>query len=388
MTIENESLSLPIEFSAKEDSAHLGISESGRQRIKQVFDDQIDRGLHPGAQIVVLRWGHVILDFSEGFTSKNNKVPISPDTQFLVFSLTKPFTSCCVFKLIEEDKIHLDDPVGLYWPEFSCLGKEEITIKQVLLHQTGLPRNGLVYQILNIRNWKKVTDNLTKQSPIFLPGTKTAYQLLNYGFILGEIVYRVTGLPIDEYLRREFLAPLGLLHTTMRVNDFQNEEFAHLSSATPDHQVVAWIFNSSRVRGALIPAASLHSTARDIAVFFQMLLNQGKYAGQRFLASRTVELMTSLGHEDFDQSLGRKTRWGYGFFLGGDHQLHPEYADGMGKGSTLQTFGHYGQRNSMVWADKESGLVVVYLCNRFLSSDDNKARLQQISDAVWDAIEQ
>jgi CubicO group peptidase (beta-lactamase class C family) len=387
MKIENPSLSQPIEFSARPDLACLGISVSGKQRVKQVFDAQLNQGLHPGAQMVVLRWGQVILDLSEGFTRKDKKVPISPGTQFLVFSLTKPFTSCCIFKLIEEGKINLDDPVGLYWPEFSSLGKEEITIKQVLLHQTGLPRNGLVYQILNIRNWKRVTDNLAKQKPIFLPGSKTAYQLLNYGYILGEIVYRVTGLPIDEYLQSEFLTPLGLLHTTMRVKDFQNGEFAHLSSATVDHQVIARIFNSRRFRGALIPAASLHSTAREIAIFFQMLLNHGIYAGQRFLDSQSVELMTSLGHEDFDLSLGRKTRWGYGFFLGGDHQLHPEYADGMGKGSSVETFGHYGQRNSMVWADKRSGLVVVYLCNRFLASNENKARLQQISDAVWDAIE-
>jgi CubicO group peptidase (beta-lactamase class C family) len=97
--------------------------------------------------------------------------------------------------------------------------------------------------------------------------------------------------------------------------------------------------------------------------------------------------MISLGNEGFDQSLGRIIRWGYGLFLGGEHILQPDLIDGLGHGSSLKTFGHFGQRNSMVWADKPKDLVVVFLSNGFLSSDQNKIRLQQISNAVWDAIE-
>ena len=352
--------------------------------IESIFDRQIQDGLHYGAQLVVLRFGDVLIDFSGGFTDKNKSKPITPETSFLTFSLTKPYTSACVFKLIEENTINLDDRVGRYWPDFSCRGKEDMTIKQVLLHQSGLPKKRLVFQILNSTKWNKIVDDLAKQKPDFIPGSKTAYQLLNYGFILGEIVQRVTGSPVDDYLRDRFLTPLGLNHTSMRKVDFQEGQFAPLSSGTLDHQVVAWIFNSKRIRGSLLPAASLHSTAREMAVFYQMLLQNGEYAGKRFLESETVSLMTSLGFEGYDQSLERKTRWGYGFFLGGDHILHPEYIDGMGRGSSIETFGHYGQRNSMVWADKKTGLVVVFLCNRFLSSNDNKYRLQQISNAIWD----
>lgn len=364
-----------------------GKSDIDFESVNKVFDQQIHEGLHHGAQLVVHRHGDMLIDLSAGYSGKSKKIPITPETNFLTFSLTKPYTSVCIFKLIEGKEINLDDPVGYYWPEFSCRGKEDMTIKQVLLHQSGLPKNRLVYQILNTPNWKKIVDDLAKQKPNFPPGTKTAYQLLNYGFILGEIIQRVTGTPLDEYLRDEFLDPLGLTRTTMKIVDFKNEQFTPLSSGTLDHQVVAWIFNAERIRGSLIPAVSLHSTAREMAIFYQMLLNNGEYGGQRFLEPETVKLATSLGFEGFDESLGRKTRWGYGFFLGGDHELHPEYTDGMGKGSSLETFGHYGQRNSMVWADRRAGLVVVFLCNRFLSSNDNKLRLQQISNAIWDAIE-
>jgi CubicO group peptidase (beta-lactamase class C family) len=137
----------------------------------------------------------------------------------------------------------------------------------------------------------------------------------------------------------------------------------------------------------VIPAASLHSNARDLAEFFQMLLNEGGYAGQRYLEPETVQLATSLGYEGFDESIKKVTRWGYGFSIGGEHALNPDLPDGMGYGSSLDTFGHFGQRTSMAWADKRTGLVVVFLCNRFLSSLDYKNRLREISDTVWDLVE-
>lgn len=357
------------------------------ENIKRIFDNQIQDGLHDGAQLVVQRHGEVLLDLSSGTASGSKNSPITPTTRFLVFSLTKPYTSMCIFKLIEENQVRLDDFIGDFWPEFSNRGKEDMTIKDVLLHQSGLSKTRLVFQLLNITDWARIINDLAHQKPDFPPGSRTAYQLLNYGFILGEIIQRITGMPVDQFLHEQFLAPLGFVRTTMRVQDLDEKDFTKLSSGTLDHQFVAWVFNSKRVRGSLIPAASLHSTAREMAIFYQMLLNGGEFAGNRYLQSETVDLATSLGYEGFDESLGRKTRWGYGFFLGGDHILHPEYSDGMGKGSSFATFGHYGQRNSMAWADKRTGLVVVFLCNRFLSSPKNKIRLQQISDAVWSAAE-
>lgn len=375
---------------------HIGIPENPMLqdssiekpgRIKQVFYRQIQEGLHSGAQLAVFKEGETLVDYCAGFTDSSLQEAIQPETRFLTFSLTKPFTSACIFKLIEEKMINLDDAVAKYWPEFGSRGKENITIKHVLLHQSGLPKNRLVFQILNAPNWNKIIDDLGRQRPIFPPGTRTAYQLLNFGFILGEIIRRVTGSPVDVFLRNQFLESLRLANTTMRENYDGEGKFAKLSSGVADHTVIAWIFNSKRIRRSLIPAASLQSTAREMAIFYQMLLNGGEYAGHQFLQPETVNLATSLGFEGYDESLGRKTRWGYGFFLGGDHNLHPEYTDGMGRGSSLKTFGHYGQRNSMVWADKRTGLVVVFLCNRFLSSDKNKLRLQQISDAIWDLVE-
>ena len=372
--------------SGSSQSSH-GMSSIGVKRISELFENQFQEGISPGAQLVVMRDGQMILEQCVGYANTKKKHPISPETRFLAFSISKSFISACVFKLVENDLVDLDGSVAEYWPEFSSQGKEVVTVRQVLLHQAGLPKRGLLGQILNLSNWEKLTDNLAKKKLEYLPGGKTAYHALNFGFILGELIRRVSGMPVDEYLQKEFLLPLKMVNTSLKTTDYGINSYARLYSGTLDHQFVAWLFNSPNVRAAVIPAASLHSTAREIAIFFQMLLNEGQYDGIRFLQPDTVRLATSLGFEGFDEALRRTTRWGYGFYLGGDHTLNPDLPDGMGKGSTINTFGHYGQRTSVAYADKSTGLVVVFLCNQFLSSYNYKNRLREISDAVWDAIE-
>jgi CubicO group peptidase (beta-lactamase class C family) len=364
-----------------------GMSSIGVKRISKIFENQIQEGINPGAQLVVMRNGQMILEQYEGYADTKKKQLVSPETRFLAFSISKSFISACVFKLVEDEMVNLDGSVADYWPEFGSQGKETITVRQVLLHQAGLPRRGLFDQIYNLSNWDKLTDNLANQKLEYTPGSKTAYHALNFGFILGEVIRRVSGMPVDEYLQKEFLLPLRMVNTSLKTTDYGSNSYARLYSGTLGHQFVAWLFNSPNVRAAVIPAASLHSTAREIAIFFQMLLNEGQYDGIRFLQPETVRLATSLGFEGFDEALRRTTRWGYGFYLGGDHTLNPDLPDGMGKGSTIDTFGHYGQRTSMAYADKSTGLVVVFLCNQFLSNHDYKNRLREISDAVWDAIE-
>jgi CubicO group peptidase (beta-lactamase class C family) len=293
-----------------------------------------------------------------------------------------------VFKLVENGLIELDKPVAEYWPEFGTNGKEETTVRQVLLHQAGLPRRGLLFQLRNVSNWEKLTQNIENQKNTYPPGSKTSYHTLNFGYILGEVVRRVSGQPIEKYLEDEFLIPMGLNHTSLKIQDYPSKSYPRLYSGTFGHQFIAWLFNSANIRNAVIPAGSLHSTARDLAIFFQLFLNEGLYAGEYFLQPETIRLATSLGYEGIDESLGRTTRWGYGFHLGGDHELNPAIPDGMGNKCSIDTFGHYGQRTSMAWADKRTGLVVVFLCNRFLSSIDYKKRLREISNAVWDALDE
>lgn len=389
MLIEhNPSLCQPIEFDGQVPQSLDGISTDGVKNIITVFERQIDDELHPGAQLVVLRNGHVVVDLYGGYTDLGKRQLVNQESPFMAFSITKPLISACVFRLIDNGQIELDAPVEEYWPEYGTKGKEKTTIRQVLLHQAGIPRRGLLYQIKNVSDWEKVTQNIANQKSVYPPGSKTAYHTLNFGYILGEIVRRVSGRPIEEYLNTEFLIPMGLHHTDLKIKDLQDKSYPHLYSGTIGHQFVAWLFNSPNFRQAVIPASSLHSTARDLAIIFQMFLNEGFYAGKKYLQPESINLATSLAYEGIDESLGRTTRWGYGFHIGGDHELNPTLPDGMGYRSSVNTFGHFGQRTSMAWADKSARLVVVFLCNRFLSGIDYKKRLQEISDAVWSALDE
>ena len=231
-----------------------------------------------------------------------------------------------------------------------------------------------------------MTRNVANLVAEFPPGSKTAYHTVNYGFILGEVVRRVSGVPIENYLRQHFIDPLGLVNTSLGLPADRRTTVSRLYSGDRNQIGAVTLFNLPMIRGAVLPAATLHSTARELAIFYQMLINEGRYAGKRFLQPETVRVATQLGYEGYDEVIEREMRWAYGFHLGGRYYLNQD-RDGMGKGSSLDTFGHFGQRSCMAWADRRAQLVVAFTCNRLVSKQANQARWIALSDAVWEAIE-
>jgi CubicO group peptidase (beta-lactamase class C family) len=375
-----------VDFNAEAKPGSIGLNPDGIRQVVEIFDRQIAHGMHPGAQLVVLRHGQVGLDRAAGLANLNRKCPVTPETLFLTWSVSKAFTGMCIHRLIEAGTIEWDAPVSRYWPEFGCNGKESATIRHVFLHQAGIPARGIYTQSLHWPNWERVTRNVAGLRAEFTPGSKTAYHVLNFGFILGEVVRRVTGMPIENYLRRTFLDPMGLRHTFLGLPSDQRQNAARLYSGCRDQQIAVWAFNLPRIRGAVLPAATLHSSARDLAVFYQMLLDGGQYAGRRYVRPETVSAATALGFEGYDATMRRQMRWAHGFHLGGLPLNADEPGTGMGKGSTEKTFGHFGQRTCMAWADPDADLVVAFTCNRLLSLQANPRRWQELSDAIWDAI--
>ena len=386
--IHNPTLTTPIIFGREVPPASIGMSQAGVRRIVEIFEEQLGRGLHPGAQLVVLRHGQVAVDRAAGLADVRRKLPVTPDTPFLTWSCSKPFTGMCVHRLIEEGRVEWDAPVARYWPEFGCKGKESATIRHTFLHQAGIPRRGIYTQFLLWSNWEWVTRNVAGLPAEFPPGSRTAYHLVNYGFILGEVVRRVTGQPIQEYLRQTFLEPLGMRNSWLGLPAGEWSRAARLY-CDPAQRLAVFGFKWRRVRSAVMPAATLHSTARDLAVFYQMLLNGGQYAGRRYLQPETIAAATALGYEGYDATIGLHARWAHGFHLGGDIPANgPLGPSAMGKGSTLRTFGHNGQASCMAWADPDAEVVVTFVCNRLLDDAAVLARWKSLSDAVWDALEQ
>ena len=381
----NPTLFTPISYDHVTQPAAAGMTEAGVRRINEIFDSQLARGLHPGSQLVVLRAGQVVVDRAAGLADVLRRVPVTPETPFLTWSCTKAFTGICIHRLIEEGKIAWDAAVADYWPEFGCNGKGPATIRHVFLHQAGIPARGLYTQVFLWPNWEAVTRNVAQLAAEFPPGTKTAYHLVNYGFILGEVVRRVTGQPIQDYLRDVFFAPLGLRHSWLGLPRRALPRAARLYCVAWEQLQAVLVFSQFAVRHAVLPAATLHSNAREIAIFYQMLLNRGMYAGRRYLQPETIAAATALGYEGLDATISMPVRWAHGFHLGG---VIPGTAEaGMGKGSTVRTFGHFGQASCMAWADPDAEIVVIFLCNRLLDQTGVQARFRELCDAVWDAIQ-
>lgn len=387
MLPDNPTITGKLDFTKAAAPEEAGMSPQGVQQIVRVFEQQLERGLHPGAQLVVLRHGRVIVDLARGIANLRDKKPVLPDTPFMTWSTTKPFTAMCVHQLVEQGKIELDAPIATYWPEFGCKGKQSATVRHALLHQAGIPIRGLYTQIFLWPRWHLVARNVARLRAEFPPGTRTSYHMVNFGFILGEIVRRVSGLPIRVYLHEHFLRPLGLTNSALGLPDPWRQRAAWIYSGHKEQDRAVFLFNLPPIRRAIIPAATLQSTARDLAVFYQMLLNGGIYAGQRYLQPATIQAAASMGYEGPDETIGKVMRWALGFHVGGVYPGGDPALQPFGKPSSTKTFGHAGQGSCIAWTDPEAQLVLAFTCNRLLDSEGAQQRWTELANATWEAIQ-
>lgn len=381
----------PMDFSHEVPPTEVGMSARQVNSLAHKFESMVlEKHWHPSAQLVLLRHGEVVLDRVIGIGRAGK--PIDHETPFYTFSTSKPFIGICIHKLIEEGKVHLDDKISTYWPEYGCRGKEEGTVRHALLHLEGIPAPHLYWQVPLWPNWGLVTKAVAGYKAVYPPGKVAFYHLLNYGFILGEIVRRVTGMMPDEYFSQNFTEPLGLQNTWMRMPGNEVHRSPRLISYNKEHDLTVKVFDLKVMRTAVIPAASVHSTSRELATFFQMLLNGGEYEGKRYLKANTIQKAVSSGYcgPEVNEN-GNIVNFGYGFQLGGKDIVLKDTkgvtVPFFGKGSSEKTFGHYGLGSCMVWADSEADVVVAFTTNGLWHSDVTHLRWNIINDAVWDALE-
>jgi CubicO group peptidase (beta-lactamase class C family) len=310
------------------------------------------------AQICVLHKGQVVLDSSFG---------CEPDTPFLIFSAGKPFVAMLVHLLAERGQLALDDPVARYWPEFGQRGKSSVTIRQVLQHRSGVHvARSLAWDALAAPSWRRSIRALETARP----STKfPAYHVISYGFILGELVQRVTGAPLRDFLRTELLEPLKLTNTHLGTpSSLWTERIPVRGGA-----VRQLVFNSRLFREAVIPAATMFSTARDLARFYQMLLAGGEGI---FQPATIAQARQPSSDGEIDQLLHLPIRWSQAFQLGGPGRRP------LGRDSDPETFGHNGSNCCLGWADPSRQLVMAYLTNRLQGGLESSPHQSEVSDAV------
>jgi CubicO group peptidase (beta-lactamase class C family) len=372
-----EDLESVTSVAAEDDPAETGVDAEAVERIWDAARRLYGTGIHPGIQLCVRRHGRIVLDRSIGHARGNGpdddqeaeKVALSPATPFCIFSASKSVTAMVAHLLDQQGLVHIDDRVAEYIPEFAQHGKDRITINHVLAHRAGVPNvPAEVLDIENIGDDERILRVMCEAEPMMRPGRALAYHAISGGFIIAEIVKRVTGKPIRSYLAEEILDPLGFRWMNYGVAGEDVEQvacnyvtgapaFPPLSTVLkralgkhPDE--VTAISNDPRFLTGVIPAGNVVTTANELARFFELLRMGGELDGVRIFDQRTIKrALTEQAYRQVDLSLGAPMRHSAGFILGA-HVVSLYGPD------TDHAFGHLGYTNILGWADPERAISV------------------------------
>lgn len=178
--------------------------------VKHAFEKNFELGFEVGASFAVSLNGKLVVDIWGGFSDSAKTKPWEKDTIVNVFSTTKVMTALCIHLLVDKGLINVDAPVAKYWPEFAQATKENILVKHLMSHSAGLPGFDEKIPVEALYDWDRIIGLLASQEPWWKPGTKIGYHMITFGYLLGELVRRVTGKSLGEFFRDEIAVPLNI----------------------------------------------------------------------------------------------------------------------------------------------------------------------------------
>ena len=358
----------------------LGVSPEAVERIWTAVERLYASGLHPAIQLCVRRHGQVLIDRAIGHARGNGpddppdapRIRLTPATPFNIFSAAKAVTAMVIHLLDQRDVIRLDDPVCEYIAEFAVRTKQWITIRHVLIHRAGLPNPPPEAMDLDyLDDPEGIVRILCEMKLTGRPGRQLAYHAVTGGFILGEVVRRVTGKTIRAVLEEEVRGPLRFRWLSYGVppTDVGQVAVNYFTGPPPlpplstvlgralgvEFRRAIAMANDPRFLTAIVPSANVVATANDMSRFYQLLLQGGELDGVRIFDPRTIRRATSeQSYLEFDFTLLLPFRYGMGFMLGG--QWFSPYGP-----DTQYAFGHIGFTNVLTWADPERQVAAALL---------------------------
>ena len=325
------------------------------------------------AQLFVAKDGQVVVDLSFG---------CPPDALFWLFSASKPYLAIVIHQLVEAGRLHLDDAVAAYWPEFADNGKREVTVRHMLRHRSGVTNAGsYLGEVRAMTDWYRSLRRIEDARPRW-PLETVAYSPIAFGFILGEVAQRCSGLPIDELVRRSVLEPLAVRDTFLGLPPDEWHRHVPIRAHGPVGPFIQSVVNRRSTREAVVPAAGISTTARDLAAFYQALLDSGVGRNGRVLRPESLAVAVEPSSErEIDRTARMPIRWSQGFQLGG-----PRWVEGaitsLGTLSSPRAFGHNGSNCCVGWADPDRRIAYAYLTNRVGRPYADLAHHAAVSDKV------
>ncbi len=354
--------------------------------LRDAFVDNFRERGELGAALSVTIEGRPVVDIWAGWADQARGRPWGRDTLVDVFSVGKGMVALSLLVLVERGQVDLDAPVARYWPDFAARGKAEITVRTLLGHRAGLPAIRRSLPDLAKYDWQLMTSALADQEPWWKPGERHGYHVNTFGFLVGEIVRRVSGQTIGGFFRSEIAGPLDAdFHFGIgpdedhriaefvwsaaeqrprtrdldpRLGEGDTEQALLLRRAylnPPGLSGLGATVNTRAWRAAEIPSANGHANARATARVYSALACGGAVNGVRLLTPETIEEATLETSSGIDFVLRRPSRFGLGFQL-----TQPERP----LGPNPRSFGHFGAGGSLGFADPDARLSFGYTANR------------------------
>jgi CubicO group peptidase (beta-lactamase class C family) len=357
-----------------------------------------------GAAVTLVVDGETVVDLWGGHADLARTRPWERDTIVNVYSCTKGMTALCAHRLVSEGRLDLDTPVAEYWPEFAAAGKETLPVRWLLGHRSGLAAVRPMLPGEALYDWDAMCAALAAETPWWTPGTTHGYHAVTFGWLVGEVVRRVTGRSLGTYFREELAEPLGLdFHIGVpdaaharcaemsSIPLLSSDEPANLAAAilSDPEGVAARAFmnppsmalgvNHAAWRSAEIPGANGHAGARDLARVYGALARGGDLDGVQVLDAAGIARCAEEQSHGPDLVLPIPTRFGLGFVL-------PQDRVDARFGPSHTAFGHPGAGGSVGFADPDARVGFGYVMNRMGPHILLDPRAVALIDAAYAAL--
>ena len=367
-------------------------------QVRLFLEQLVADGEELGLQVAAYLDGRLVIDAWAGVADETTGRPVDGNTLFTVFSTTKGIVATCIHLLADRGLLDYDAPIATYWPEFAVNGKARATVRHALTHQTGVPQMPVDVTPELLCDWDGMCRRLAGMAPLWEPGSQTGYHAYTFGWILGEIVRRVDGRSIADFVQQEICRPLDLDGLFLGIPDAVEPRVATLKEAPrpPDYVPPAdgslprlaiplsvatgEIWNRPDLRRASVPAAGGIMNARSLARHYAALAQGGELDGVRLLSRERVAIASALQTDGMDVVFGEETRRALGYELG----------DPLSAMKSPTAFGHGGSGGSVGFADPERrlafGLTKTLLKSR-VPGEDTASLVAEVVRSVLDIAE-
>jgi CubicO group peptidase (beta-lactamase class C family) len=378
-------------------------AEKLRLRLEPLFQKNFELFGELGAAFSVWQNGKPLVDLYGGFCDAGREKPWTADTVVLVWSATKGIGSACLLHALQQQKIELNRPVAEFWPEFGQADKDKITLGQLLSHQAGLCA---LDRRVDVVDYDGVIRALEAQTPLWPPGTGHGYHARTFGFLLGELMRRITGKTLSDYWQENFARPLAL-DFWIGLPEEQNSRVATIYAAksgkppepakfyrdlvTPDTLArktftspyglnVISKMNDPHIRTQPIVSFGGIGSASALAKFYSMLANGGELDGQTFFSAKTIESMTTTLSDGIDRVFQIPSAFSAGFMKDSRDAARRMF------GPSATSFGHPGAGGAHAFADAENKIAFAYVMNQMEQSVLPNEKSLRLVDAINDLL--